>query len=208
MRSVEHEHLVKTTQEVLRRRVLTKEAGNDFRNTFADVSLLDRYGRAPTLDDLKQGNSRALAFITNDDEGRTVRTVPGVRPPYRVYARWLDADAYVFVHRPNLKSLHVLGWLPAEQVEQTEIQWFEKDEKRVDYCHEVQLPHLIKMPDEFNFVEACDHSRKVWDYTYEAWECFICGRIVLDEKEIGWYQRYCERRDSDQLQAASETVVG
>lgn len=196
---MEYAELIQTTQEILRRKILTKEAGNDYRNTFVDVSFLDSYGRAPTLDDLRSGNSRAMAFITEDDSGNTIRTVPSHKSPFRVYARWLDVDVYVFVRAPNLKDVQIKGWLTKQQVEQAPIHWFEDDEgKRTDYCHEVDRVFMAAMPEEFNFVEQCDHSRAVWDYTHEGWECFICGRLVYDEAEIRWYERYLARQQTEQ----------
>lgn len=192
---MDHQELINTAQEVLRRRILTKEAGNDFRNAFADVSFLDAYGRVPTLDDIRAGNKRALAFITEDESGHRIRTVPGVKAPYRVYARWLDVDVYVFVNIPNLKKVEIRGWLPKQQVEEAPIHWFEDDNgERVDYCHEVDLEFMNKMPEKFDFTESCAHERRVWDYRHEGWECFICGRMVYDADEIGWYDRYLAKK--------------
>jgi hypothetical protein len=180
---VDDKQLLQTTQEVLRRRILTKEAPNDLRNTYADVYFLDTYGRAPTLDDLKQGNSRALAFITEDDSGRKVRTVPGNRPPYNVYARWLGVDVYVFVHIPKISNVQILGWLPAEQVEQAPVRWFEDDEGvRNDYAHEVPPEAMYAMPETFDFEQKCLHGVGIWHDTFHAWECFICGRLYYEEK--------------------------
>lgn len=177
--------LFQTTQEVLKRRILTKEAPNDLRNTYADVYFLNMYGRAPTLDDLKEGNSRALAFITEDDSGRRVRTVPGVRPPYNTYARWLGVDVYVFVHAPAVKKVQVLGWLPADQVEQAPIRWFTDKEtgERTDYCHEIVPESMFPMPKTFDFVAPCDHGIGQWNETYQGWECFKCGLLYYDEKQ-------------------------
>lgn len=194
---VDHQDLVSTTQEIVRRRILTKQAGNDFRNTFADVFFLDSYGRTPTLDDIRKGNSRALAFITEDESGRTIRTVASPKSPYRVYARWLDVDVYVFVRIPTLENASVVGWLPSEEVEQAPVKWFENDEgERVDYCHEIDVPFMIHMPEQFDFDANCQH-RGVWDYRHDGWECFLCERYVYDQDSIDLFARYDQKKNQE-----------
>lgn len=191
---MDHQQLLHTTQEVLRRRILTKEAPNDLRNTYADVAFLDSYGRAPTLDDLQAGNSRALAFITEDDSGRKVRTIPGTHPPYNVYQRWLGtADVYVFVHIPKMSNVKILGWNTAEQVEQMPVRFFTDDEgEKTDYCHEAIPEGMLPMPKTFDFV-SCEHGCGVWHHCYKAWECFRCGKLYYDVKNV----RFMKKTGSD-----------
>jgi len=178
--------LLELARELLRRRLIsqTEQHERDVKAAFAEVSFLARYGRVPSIDDIMADGKR-LSFIPTDDEGRTLRVVLANKFPIRVYARWLDVDAFIFARCTSINNCELLGWLPVEQVEEAPIEWFEKDGKRSDYCHNIVGPEcLVPLPETFSFVEECQHDgNAIWSYATLGWECVGCGRHGIDSGE-------------------------
>lgn len=168
-------------QEILRRRLIGGEVKSDLRNTLAEVAFLRMYGMPATVDDLQHKNKRALNFITEDSEGRTVRISNRISPPYRVYAKHLDVDIYVFCSTSkDLKTCIFHGWLDATEVQEAPVFWFEEEGKRTDYCHEVDKQFMYTMPDTMSFNRTCRHQFATWDYMMRSWSCGICSKGVYD----------------------------
>lgn len=178
--------LVKLARELLRRRNVEQSDyyDRDLKASFAEVSFLARYGRVPSINDI-MADGRRLSFIPADDDGRTMRIVLANRWPVRIYARWLDVDNFIFARCGSINNCELLGWLPAWQVEEAPIEWFEKDGKRSDYSHNIVGPEcLVQLPDTFSFVEDCEHDgNAIWSYATLGWECIRCGRHGIDSDE-------------------------
>lgn len=168
-------------QEILRRRLIGGEVKSDLRNTLGEVAFLRLYGVPASVDDLRVTNKRALNFITEDTEGRLVRISNRIMPPYRVYAKHLDADVYVFCSTSkDLKTCTFHGWLDANEVQEAPVFWFEEDGKRTDYCHEVDKQFMYTMPDTMTFTKPCRHQYASWNYMMRSWECGVCEKTVYD----------------------------
>lgn len=170
-------------QEILRRRLMGGEVKSDLRNTLAEVAFLQVYGNQATLDDFKVKNKRALNFITEDKKGCQIRIVNRISPPFRVYAKHLDADVYVFCSTSkDLKTCKFHGWLDINEIKEAPVFWFEDNGERTDYCHEVDKIFMYNMPEELDFNIECMHPFATWDYLNGAWSCGKCDKFCYDTK--------------------------
>lgn len=178
-------------RELLRRRVLTqqKNGQNDLMNALAQATLLDRYDRLPTIDDLKF-NRDYLEFVTHDNAERGVRVVVVKGDwSHRVWSNSLDCDVVVFSRFDDKENtVELEGWMPRLEVEEAPFEWWEKDGKRVSYFHSVDNGAFIPMPEEFDFSEPCDHestlSLSYWDVRFGGWRCLKCDRIVYETSAV------------------------
>lgn len=199
--------LSKLARELLRRRNVeqTEWYERDLKASFAEVSLLDRYNMVPQIDDIR-ADGRRMTFIPTDEGGKTVRVVLANKFPVRIYARWCDVDAFILARCTSISNCELLGWIPLDEVEESPIEWFEKDGKRSDYSHNIGTPEsLVKLPETFSFTEECQHDgNAIWSYSSLGWECIGCGRHVVDSEERDRIERVdsnlgeCDQVPSDQ----------
>ena len=192
---ISDEEIFTLAQELLRRRILTqqKDGKNDVQNAVCQTTLLAMYGRQPTIDDLTFSKDY-LDFITEDELGFKVRVVSAKEgEDWRVWSNQLDGvDRICFArYYPEDKAAFVFGWMNRVDVEETPVNWFERDGKRVSYWHSIDESKLNPMGDEFKLEDSCSHGKAdVWDAESGGWRCLICDRIHFDTKAQETFAHY------------------
>lgn len=168
-------------QDILRNRIMGNEVKSDLYNTIAEVAFCQVYGTLMGLDDLVHRNKRALNFVKEDINGRLIRVCNRIAAPYRVYAKHLDADRYVFCSTSkDMKTCTFHGWLDADEVVEAPVFWFTEAGKRTDYCHEIDKNYMYAMPDTMDFPRPCEHRFSMWDYLNHSWLCYECDKACYD----------------------------
>jgi len=170
----------------MRLRAQTKEYPRDLAQSYAECLLLEKYGRLPSMLDLKRDSKRKVTLIPKDGNNALIRVVAQSMFPMRVYRPWLTADIFVFIKTGNLIPMsHISGWLTSELVlamPQKQL----PDRANGDFCYQIEASYLIPMPDTFLFEEPEHHISGDWNGAWDdkemGWECFTCGRRIPDPK--------------------------
>ncbi len=169
-------------QELLRRRTLTqqKNGHNDLMNAICQTTVLARYGKQPSVDDLKF-NKDYLDFITKDNNGRTIRIISAKESEnFKVWANQLDVDRLIFVEFSSKhKQANPVGWMVRKDVEELPVCWFERDGKKISYYHMIDKNSLNSLNDEFNFPDSCTHPVAIW-IEKQKWSCLKCDKMVFE----------------------------
>lgn len=166
----------------------SKEYPKDLSQSYAECLLLEKYGRLPSMVDLKRDSKTRVTLIPKDEHGALTRVIAHNILPWRVYNSWLGADIFVFIRTGvPMQASTILGWITRDSLL--------KMYPRADY-YEVDIPYLHPMPESFKFEEPEHHVTGDWNGIWAdeagAWECCTCGRLIPDPHTRAAAERACE----------------
>ena len=179
---------MEAARELTKMRLLaqTVEHRRDLEQSYGECLLLDKYGRLPSMADLRRDSKRKVTLTPKDDNNALIRVIVSPMFPFRVYRTALTADIYVFIktERHNMPSSYVVGWLPSYLVLAMPTEKI--PDRPNDFFHVVESGFLISMPNTFVFTEPEHHLKNQWNGIWNdldmGYECCTCGRIIPDQR--------------------------
>lgn len=166
----------------------TGNFGDDYTEILGKISTLFHYGL-----EINPENFRDLHAL--DNASVTVKSWKGAdtawsyrNSPQRLDRSDLYGDVLVFTH--ELLGMP-FGWIPTAQIEERPSIWvYDSWGEAVDYYHNLLTAEdLIGMPEQFVFVDPCQHFDRwggIYDDSHEAFQCCGCGRFIHDSKDREW----------------------